>query len=101
MTYADEINEIACRWAELGVEVPDTVHVSSDVYDEMVKEMKVYSFSKEPPKEIKFISIMGEHRVVVDRNLPPNFIHMNRMTYNDFIVEDILLDDADFDFFDD
>lgn len=103
MTYADQINRIACRWADLLVDVPEIVHVSTDVYDEIVNELEVYAPDTfcSPYSEIRFFSTVAEHRIIVDRKLPPGVLHMNRMTYNSIIVEDILLDDADFDLFDD
>lgn len=103
MRYADQINEIASRWAEMGFDIPDSVHVSKDVYENMSADMERWNHSYSPSgyRQIEFYSMFGSHRIVVDINLPPNTLHMNRMTLNDIIVEDILLDDPNFDFFDD
>ena len=102
MKYADQINEIASRWAEMGFDIPDSVHVSKDVYEDISKELERWNHPNiNGHRQIAFYSMFGSHRIVVDINLPPNTLHMNRMTLNDIIVEDILLDDPDFDFFDD
>lgn len=97
MKYADEINEIACKWAEMAFDIPDSVHVSSDIYREIVSELEV----AEMYPRIEFHSQFGCHKIIVQKDLPPKTIHMNRLTLNDVLVDDILLDDDSLDFLDD
>lgn len=97
MKYADEITAIACRWAEMGYDVPDSVHVSTQVYKDILDDYRGQSTSPFPHfNAIEFYSTFGCHRIIVDPQLPGNCIHMNRLTLNDILIDDILLDDANY-----
>ena len=102
MKYADEINEIAYRWAEMGYDVPEFVHVGTDVFKDMLEY--AYAAANCPAttycSKLKFYSMFKSHTVVEDPNLPPHTIHMNRLTLNDILIDDILLDDDSLDLLD-
>ena len=93
MRYADEITAVAGRWAEMGHEVPDTVHVGTLVFKNMLED--AYAQSIDAPvnySSIQFHSPFGIHKIVVDSQLDQNCIHMDRLTLNDILIDDILLD---------
>lgn len=101
MNYHIQINHIANKWAELGLDVPESVYVSKDVYDEILEDMRKYSLDLTFPCKgrtscIMYRSHQGSHKIIKDERLPSKTIHMNRMTYDSIIIEDILLDDQDF-----
>ena len=102
MKYADEINEIASRWIEMGFDAPDSVHVGPGVYTDMLAEAAAQNgHTVTGIRTITFYSMFGDHKIIPDKTLPRDMIHMNRLTLNDILIDDILLDDPDFDIFDD
>lgn len=98
MKYVDRINDIANRWAEMGYDVPDSVHVSTDVFEDMLES--AYGQATTYCSDLNFYSMFKKHTIVKDPNLPPHTIHMNRLTHNDILIDDILLDDDSLDLLD-
>lgn len=96
MNYLDEINQIACRYAELGLEVPETAVVGVDVWKDMLFEVSQHRGpldNSDMPRQIAVHHVCGYCTIVPNSNVHPKHISIGRMTLTDIIVEDILLDD--------
>lgn len=94
----DDINTIANKFAELGLEVPDSVFVGVNTYRKILEQLYSsrmdYTHAAEGiPTQIQVYHIHGIATIKTDPNLHPDHLSLGRMTLNDIIIEDILLDD--------
>ena len=102
MTVMDEVNAIVERIIKSGMEVSDFVILGINKMQELQYEflnkyrhygsgagiggMQIYQYH----------TAIGMLTIRVDPNLPVDHVSVGRITLNDFIIEDILLDDEDY-----
>lgn len=99
MTIVDELNQIANRFAELGLEVPETAIVGEKIWHEILFEISQHRGpmdNSDVPKCVSFMHLHGYCTIKPNSEVHPNHISIGRMTLTDIIVEDILLDDEVF-----
>ena len=108
MTVVDEISEIANKWAELGMEIPGPALLGVDKMRQLMEEMRS-NLNHRPGMDEHFATrtifqiytAQGPVAINVSSKISPNHCSIGRMTLNDIIIEDILLDDEEFTGFND
>lgn len=102
MTVMEEVDKIIARIIESDMEVSDFIILGVNKMQELQYEflnkyrnygsgagiggMQIYQYH----------TAIGMLTIRVDPNLPLDHISVGRITLNDFIIEDILLDDEDY-----
>jgi len=92
MTVIEELEKIADRMVESGFEIfPDNAILSLYKYKQLISEL-----NSDHPEGLVVSRVYLRHcilNITVNTGLPSDHLSIGRMTLNDIIIEDILLDD--------
>lgn len=102
MTVMEEVDKIIARIIESDMEVSDFIILGVTKMQELQYEFlnKYRSYGSGAGiggmQIYQYNTSIGMLTIRVDPNLPVDHVSVGRITLNDFIIEDILLDDEDY-----
>lgn len=97
MTVVEELNQIALRMVEEGIELPSFAVLSyKKMRDLLIESAHFTLYNSNNVARVDKINRVcissGVLDIVVNEDLPDHHVSVGRMTINDIIIEDILLD---------
>lgn len=101
MKIIDEVDRIACKIIESGVEItPDFVIMGTNKYRQLLTEhnMSQGESNNFGYQSISLVTCTGHHKVHVKSNVHADHLSIGRITLMDIYIEDILLGEVDIDF---
>ena len=101
MTIIEELDRIASKYVEMDIELPPKALLGVDKMKELQKEFynKYQNSHGDNIGSVRVWQVYlscGQITIEVSSKVSPDHISIGRMTMNDIIIEDILLDDEEF-----